>query len=293
MKKGNYLIVITFFSLWVSRFLSDSQEQNLALFLILSLGVLHGAHDIFISKKILREKFKYFRILGNYLLSVAAFAILYALSPPLLMIVFVIFSAYHFGEQHWLERLVKPGLLELFFAFCYGLVILGLLLRINFLETEQILSEMSSFVLSKNLLNFVLGFSSIALIVSSYFLKDSKIQIKKRLPRELAILAVLSVIFISSSLVWGFAVYFVIWHSIPSILSQLRYMEEEVSWKSFFQYLKDSLLYWLTALTGLFVLFYFVKDEKQVLLSVFFPFIAALTFPHALIISKMFKRSQK
>lgn len=293
MNKGNYLIVATFFSLWVSGFLTQSQQQTIALFLILSLGVLHGAHDIFISKKMLKEKFQYFRTLGYYLLSVVSFAILYTLSPPVLIIIFIIFSAYHFGEQHWLEKLEKPSILELFFAFCYGLVILGLLLRINFLETEQILSEMSSFVLSKNLLNLALGFSSIALIISSYFLRNSKVQIKKRLGRELAILAVLTIIFINSSLVWGFAVYFVIWHSIPSILSQLKYMEEEVSWKSFFQYLRDSLLYWLVALTGLFVLFYLVKDEKQLLLSVFLPFIAALTFPHALIISKMFKRKLK
>lgn len=293
MRKGNYLIVATFFSLWISGFLSQSQQQTIAIFLILSLGIIHGAHDIFITKKLLKEKFQYFRILGHYLFSVVSFAILYIYSPPVLMAVFVVFSAYHFGEQHWLENLVKPRVLEIFFAFCYGLVILGLLLRINFPETEKILSEMSSFVLSRDQLNLVLGFSSMALIICSYFLKSSKIQIKKRLGRELVILAVLIVIFISSSLVWGFAVYFVIWHSVPSILSQLRYMEEEVSWKSFFQYLKDSLLYWLTALTGLFVLFYFAKDEQQFLLSIVLPFIAALTFPHALIISQMFKRTPK
>lgn len=293
MKKGNYLIVATFFSLWVSGFLSQLQQQTIALILILSLGIIHGAHDIFITKKLLKEKFQYFRILEHYILSVVSFAILYTFSPLVLIAIFVIFSAYHFGEQHWLEKLVKPVTLEIFFALCYGLVILGLLLRINFSETEQILSEMSSFSLSKNQLNVALGFSSIALIICSYFLRSSRIQIKKRLGRELVILSVLTIIFISSSLVWGFAVYFVIWHSIPSILSQLRYVKEEVSWKSFFQYLKDSLLYWLTALIGLFVLFYFTKDEKQILLSIVLPFIAALTFPHAFIINQMFKRTPK
>lgn len=293
MKIGNYLIVSTFFSLWVSGFLSQAQQETVALFLILSLGIIHGAHDIFITKKLLKEKFQYFRILGHYLLSVVSFVILYMVSPPVLMAVFVLFSAYHFGEQHWLEKLAKPRILEMFFAFCYGLVILGLLLRINFLETEQILSDMSSFVLSKNQLNLALGFSATALFICFWFLRSSKIQIKKRLGRELAILAVLTIIFMSSSLVWGFAVYFVIWHSIPSILSQITYMRDEVSWKSFFQYLKDSLLYWLTALAGLLTLFYMVKDEKQILLSIVLPFIAALTFPHALIISQMFKRTPK
>ncbi|CAM4038169.1 Brp/Blh family beta-carotene 15,15'-dioxygenase [Gillisia limnaea] len=293
MKYGNYLIVATFFSLWMSGFLTQSQQQTIALILILSLGVIHGAHDIFITKKMLKEKFQYFRILGLYLLSVVSFALLYTFSPPVLMAVFVFFSAYHFGEQHWLDTVVKKGILEIGFAFCYGLVIIVLLLRINFLETEQILSEMSSFQLNKNLLNIILGFASIALVVSSWFLKSSRIPIKKRIFRELVVLAVLAVIFSRSSLVWGFAIYFVIWHSIPSILSQLRYMNGKVSWKSFFNYLKDSTLYWLTALTGLLVLFYFARGEKQILLSIFLPFIAALTFPHALIISHMFKRTPK
>lgn len=110
---------------------------------------------------------------------------------------------------------------------------------------------------------------------------------------ELIVLGVLAIIFSSSSLVWGFAIYFVIWHSIPSILSQLIYMKGEISWKSFFQYLKDSVLYWLIALTGLIALFYFFKDDNKIILSIIFPFIAALTFPHALIISHMFKRTPK
>lgn len=293
MKYGNYLIVATFFSLWVSGFLTQSQQQTIALILILSLGIIHGAHDIFITKKMLREKFKFFRILGLYLLSVVFFALLYTYSPSVLIAVFVFFSAYHFGEQHWLDKVVKTGILEIGFAFCYGLFIIALLLRINFSETEQILSEMTSFQPNKNLLNIILGFTSIALVLSSYFLESARILIKKRLLRELVVLAVLAVIFSRSSLVWGFAIYFVIWHSIPSILSQLRFMNDEVSWKSFFYYLKDSILYWLIALTGLFVVFYLAAGENQIILSIILPFIAALTFPHAFIISHMLKRTPK
>ncbi len=290
---GNYLIVATFFSLWVYGFLTPSQQQLIALFSILSLGIIHGAHDIYIAKKMLSKKFRYFKILTYYILSVGSFALLFTISPEILMLVFVFFSAYHFGEQHWLDKIVKPGLVEIVFAFFYGLFILGSLLRINFAETEKILIEISSLELSKNLLNLSLIFSSLALIVCFYFLKSSKIKVKKRLGRELVVLAVLAVIFSHSSLIWGFAVYFVIWHSVPSILSQLRYMKGEVSWQSFFNYLKDSVFYYLTALAGLLLLIYIVKDEVQILLSIVLPFIAALTFPHALIISNMFKRTSE
>lgn len=293
MNYGNYLIIATFFSLWVSGFLSQTQQQTIALSLILTLGIIHGAHDIFIANKILKEKFQFFKVLGPYLLSVVAFALLYIVSPPILITIFVFFSAYHFGEQHWLDKVEQPKILERGYAFCYGLVIIALLLRINFSETELILSEMSSFELNKNLLNLVLSIAGIALIVASFFLKNSRIPIKKRLGMELIVLGVLAIIFSSSSLVWGFAIYFVIWHSIPSILSQLIYMKGEISWKSFFQYLKDSVLYWLIALTGLIALFYFFKDDNKIILSIIFPFIAALTFPHALIISHMFKRTPK
>lgn len=293
MNYGNYLIIATFFSLWLSGFLSHSQQQSVAIFLILSLGIIHGAHDIFLAKKMLKEKFQYARVLGPYLISVFSFGLLYLVSPPLLMAVFVLFSAYHFGEQHWLEKVLKPGMPEIVFAFSYGLVIIALMLRINFSETEQIVREMSWFEINKNLLNIILISGSITLIISSFFLRSGRITLKKRLGREVVVMTVLTIIFIRSSLVWGFAIYFVIWHSIPSILSQLKFMKGEVSWKSFFHYIKDSVWYWLIALSGLFVLFYFFMDNNTILLSIILPFIAALTFPHALIISNMFKRTSE
>lgn len=291
MRIWNYLIVATFFSLWVYGFLTQLQQEMIALFLILTLGIIHGAYDIYISKKLLKGEFSYFKILSGYIFSIISFTVLFKLSPEVLLAVFVIFSAYHFGEQHWLEKVKKPAKAEIAFAFLYGFFILSLLLRINISETEQILNEISALRISEGLYTGLLGSSFILLLAFSYFLRNSRIRIMKRAGRELIILIVLAIIFSRSSLIWGFAVYFVVWHSIPSILSQLHFVKDEISWKSLFSYLKESFFYWIISLAGLLMIFFFIGDEKHLLLSIVLPFIAALTFPHAFIISKMFKRS--
>jgi beta-carotene 15,15'-dioxygenase len=85
---------------------------------------------------------------------------------------------------------------------------------------------------------------------------------------------VFAVIFKVGSLIWGFALYFIFWHSIPSLNDQIRFIYGNYSFNNFKLYLKSALAYWLISLLGIVIV----------------SFLAAITFPHAYVILKMFKK---
>jgi Brp/Blh family beta-carotene 15,15'-monooxygenase len=90
-------------------------------------------------------------------------------------------------------------------------------------------------------------------------------------------------------LIWGFAIYFILWHSIPSIINQVVYLKGEFNWKNFGSYIKTAFAYWLVSLIGIAVLYLLFKDIK-IFNALFFSFLAAITFPHVLVIYFLFKK---
>ena len=107
--------------------------------------------------------------------------------------------------------------------------------------------------------------------------------------RELALLLILGIVFKASSLIWGFTIYFILWHSIPSLLDQITFIFGNLEKKSILKYAIAALPYWLISLIGISVLFLVFKNEKH-FYSLFFAFIAAVTFPHAIVMLKMFTK---
>ncbi|WP_310555632.1 Brp/Blh family beta-carotene 15,15'-dioxygenase, partial [Flavobacterium sp.] len=109
---------------------------------------------------------------------------------------------------------------------------------------------------------------------------------------EVFYLLVFTIIFLSSSLIWGFAIYFIIWHSIPSMIDQIKYLYIDVTFSNFKLYFKSAFFYWIASLFGIAILYYIFKDEK-IFNALFFSFLAAITFPHVLVILKMFGSSKR
>jgi hypothetical protein len=51
--------------------------------------------------------------------------------------------------------------------------------------------------------------------------------------------------------------------------------------------MKTAFPYWLASIIGITIVFFIFKDDT-IFNAIFFSFIAAVTFPHALVINKMF-----
>jgi Brp/Blh family beta-carotene 15,15'-monooxygenase len=289
-----FSIVTSFLGLWITTHVPENFELALGFILIFTFGMIHGSNDLLIINKIF-EKSKYyskFSILTAYLLIVLLAVLVFYLLPALALSLFVLFSAYHFGEQHWEQSFIKcNNSLKLVFYFCYGMLILYLLFTFNDTGVKSIVFEITGFKITnlfKLPILITLGcFIGIALALELY---------SKRLTIEIVLtelfsLLVLAIIFNSSSLIWGFTIYFILWHSIPSLAEQIKFVYGDFKLESTLKYCKSASPYWIISLIGIIVLYTIFSEEKH-FYSLFFAFIAAVTFPHAFVMVKMFSKKK-
>ena len=110
MNKINYYHSLIFFNLCISlsafEFLRDNSLLILSLFLILSLGISHGALDHIKGKKLLKllnyKSTSTFYIL--YVLVGLSVILLWFLFSKILLLIFLIVASYHFGTGRKIEE---------------------------------------------------------------------------------------------------------------------------------------------------------------------------------------------
>ena len=78
-------------------------------------------------------------------------------------------------------------------------------------------------------------------------------------------------------------------YSDASLIEQISYIYGDVKTTSALNYGKAALPYWIISLIGMVILYAIFSSEKQ-FYSLFFAFIAAVTFPHAFVMLKMFSK---
>ena len=289
MKYFNFAIVASFFCLWLDSLLSNDAQIIVGFILILTFGILHGANDLLLIKKIdyNKEQISFQKTLLYYIIVVGLGSLLFWIIPWFALLLFIIVSSYHFGEQQW-ENLEKSSLFKLF-EFMYGLFILMLLFNFNIKEVQEVIQNITSIVVPKNYFTNGLIINSVALVALGIYYSNKLVEFKNRWMLETFYLLVFTVIFRVSSLIWGFAIYFIIWHSIPSIINQINYLNGEVSWNNFRKYIRSAFLYWVISLIGIATLYLLFKDI-EIFNALFFSFLAAITFPHVLVIFILFKK---
>lgn len=294
--KGGYfanlnsgMLVATFFSLWLAVNFESTVEDTLGYLLILSFGILHGANDIkLLQVAAEREKksYKYLHVLFYYIGFVLVVAALFYFIPHIALALFILFSAYHFGEQHWVSKIEGTSLEDILFHTSYGLVVLMLLFSAHQEEVSYIIEKITGVAIVVEY--YIIGsVVSVSLYVLLYIKKVK--QLSNYLILELFYLLVFFIVFNTASLLWAFAIYFIIWHSIPSLSDQIKYLYGDYSKAHLIKYLKSSVIYWLVSVVALILLFIFIKDSVASFLPFLFSFIAAITFPHIFVISKLNK----
>ncbi len=285
----SWIIVATFFCLWLSTTFPDFIQSYMAYSLILTFGVLHGANDIALIVKSKKERAgkQYFKkILFYYILTVFVILLVFVFYPPLALLLFILCSGYHFGEQHFRSKMRSSGLAPFFMYISYGLIILFMIFLIRVNEVSIIIEEVSSLVLSKQLFEAILAVSALIFIVSLFFFWYTK-QLNVKIYEELFYILIFYIIFNTASLLWGFCIYFILWHSIPSLVDQMKYLYGDASKSTFRTYLKSSWLYWLISVLGLGLLFFFFGGDHQFFISILLYFLAAITFPHVIVMSRL------
>ena len=131
MNKINYYHSLIFFNLCIllsafDRFLRDNSLLILSLFLILSLGISHGALDHIKGKKLLKllnyKSTSTFYIL-YVLVALSLIILLWFLFSKILLLIFLIVASYHFGKEDAEFINYDKSNLELIYFFKGSLVI--------------------------------------------------------------------------------------------------------------------------------------------------------------------------
>jgi len=287
----NWLIVLTFFSLWISTMFNDSIQQILAYGFILSVGILHGANDITLINLFTKDKTKkinFYKVLTYYIVAILLILGVFSLYSPLALFLFILISSYHFGEQHLKNKIKDENVFIVPFYFFYGATILFMLFTFNIDKTNLIFEEVIGYLMPDSFFRTGLVIAIIGLVLTFIFLRVQK-NVKLNLIEEVFYLLVLMLVFRVADLLWAFAIYFILWHSIPSLKDQIELLHGEAKIDGFLKYLKTSWVYWLSSILGLVLLYIIFKDDSEFLISILIYFLAAITFPHVIVMSRLEK----
>lgn len=284
-------VIASFLGLWLTSYLSDKNQLVLGFILIFTFGILHGANDlVLISQLENRKKQSFFKILISYIAIVLISALLFTKIPIIALTLFILVSAYHFGEQHW-QDIEKNGnkIITKIFQFNYGLIILLLLFIFNKKEVIEIVFKITTVSIAEKTISIAFFIVLLLFLINTYILYKKSETFKNIIIEQLFYLVLLCLIFKVSSLIWGFTIYFIFWHSIPSLNDQIRFLYGKYSFTNFKKYFKSAFLYWIISLVGISIL-YFISKDLIIFDALFFSFLASITFPHAIVILKMFKK---
>ena len=169
------------------------------------------------------------------------------------------------------------------FYTIYGALIFFLIFTLQCDEVVVVIDRISGYTLTYELFLYPCIGLGITLIIWILFVK----QLRIFFINECLLLLLLGGLFSVGSLLFAFAFYFVVWHSLPSLKEQLIYLHGDFNLKSFFKYFKSSFIYWIAALVSLFLVYRYVDFKADYFMPLFFSFLAAITFPHTIVIGMM------
>ena len=282
----NFMLFFTFFLFWVSIQFGEVVEDFIAYIMVISVGILHGANDLLIlstkeqkDKKLIKNLFIY---IGIILLCV----VIYLFSSFVAIVLFVVLSAYHFGEEHLSHKINVNFVFNAVYFLSYGLFIFALLFYQSMSDVDVIMTELTGRTFSKIQIEITLIVSAIFLSAGSVYLIIMKRNESVLFLREFLYLVLLFLVFNTSSLILGFAIYFILWHSIPSIIHQIEFISGSLNKRNVIAYVKKALIYWVISIVGLLVL-YQLLPEIKLLATVVFVILFAVTAPHTWVMHRM------
>ena len=284
-KSESKTLFITLICTVLGFFVPKAILNVIAVLNVLTIGIIHGANDLYLVTKSIKTSNKISFKLTFFIYTVFILVMVFALYqyPIVGLIFFVLISSFHFGEQQWYNKSAISSTSGNIFYFFYGVLLFSILFISNFNETQSIINEISSFIITKELLYYALIISTIILI----FLFLRKInRYKNQLLFQTLSLIFISFLFITNDLFWSFSVYFVLWHSLPSLNEQSHELFPHEKNK-IYKYLIFALPYWLLAIFGLTISYFYIENTGLSIISTFFAFLASITIPHVFVIFLM------
>ena len=285
----DFKIIFTVFLFWFSIQFGEIVEDAVAYFMVLSLGIIHGANDLLILEKNERNSKRLLKSIAGYLGLIVICVVSFFVSPFISLMVFIFISSYHFGEQQFEHKMGGSDWLNFSIYCIYGLLIFLMLFNENVADVDLIVFDLTGKVFSERIISIALVMTLILLIALFLFGFIKKYNFKMNIFKELGYLVLLYLVFRTTSLILGFAIYFIFWHSIPSIIDQTKYISGKVSKRSFLKYFKTASPIWIVSICALIGIYMYL--DKRFFSSAIFLILFAVTVPHAWVMYRMKKNT--
>jgi len=285
-----YFFFFSFSLFWWSENINLFFTIPVCFFLILTIGISHGALDHIKGRKILNS-YKIDNILIFYFsyIIVSIFILLFwFFLPTVTLSIFLLVASYHFGKED--SEIMKPreSILLKFIFFMKGSLIISAPLFFQFEETVVIFELLNfniKYLLFLNNEGVIKVFFYSSLLSNLYFLlgKESLRNSSRFIFFDLFSINLLY--YLLSPLV-AFTLYFCFTHSFRHSVSLINQLDKNSFRKGFKKFTKKAIP--LTIITAILFLFavYFLKNYyvlDAAISKVIFIGLASLTFPHILL----------
>ena len=274
----------------VSYLLSVNYQDIIGFTLVLSVGLIHGANDLLIIKKNSKftSNYSQFKPFFTYIGVVFLGFTFFYFFPSLALATFIIVSIYHFGEQHLeaipITRSLKNNY-RVISIVSHGIILFTIIFMNNINTVNNVFLSFKINFLSYNTLNIILITASIVYISTLFINKH----LTSFIFSEILFFVLFYFLSLSSTLILCFSVYFIFFHSILSIKDQVKYIYGSNDSNSLKRYLLNSMPYFILAIIFLILFYNYTEIDNSDLLPIIFTFLAAITFPHVIIIEKMYR----
>ncbi len=289
MTKINYKHSLVFFisCIFISSFdyLRSNSFYFICFFLILILGVSHGALDNIKGKKLIKiyriNNIAYFYLI--YVLFGLGIITLWILIPSGLLLLFLVIASYHFGKEDS-EFIYKKNEESFFLKTFKGSIIIISPLLFNKEKTLEIFSSIN-FDLSNSL--FIKDEILVALLIVSFFSNLILSYKKNYYEKSILFMDFFSIVTLNIFFnpLLAFTIYFCFLHSFRHSIKLVFELNKNFK-KGALLFIKKALP--LTIITGIIFLvaLYFLQYEfklNESINMVIFIGLASLTFPHILL----------
>jgi len=270
-------------------FLTQQENDTLLwgwFFLVMAtIGIPHGAIDHLIYHKKTSTRTGLLKFLYVYLGIMIIYLVCWWILPVTALILFLIMSAYHFGQANFIPIKVERNktLLYLNTGFFY----LAVILFGDFERTSEILTSMVDIQFFHPYSNAII----LTLFVSSSILIA-------RLPAQtkyyyLIELSMLGFILYQMPLLLAFITYFGFWHALPSLMEEFDKITVVVTGNKALFFVKQLLPFSAISLVGITLILVFAYDwltEKELTL-LFFVMVSLISAPHIWIMNRFLETS--
>lgn len=304
LNKISFIDKIRYFNLMVGAALAIAHQLGdvalwvdysfFALFLVV-LGIPHGAIDHFVVARIEQKNgrtFSFLRFLAVYLLQMALYAILWIFFPALSLLLFLVLSAWHFGQSD-----IQPAPTHILWGL--GQLISGALILFYILLREPLLTAniikritrgnqaFSDFWRSAVNYQAVIMFGILFFVVLIFIWAQKTEPIRIPSTHFLRGFLLLLIIYFLP-LLPAFALYFGGWHAVNTFQHISQFLKQD---NTLIDLWKKTMLFTLFAFLFM-ILVGFVWWKSYAYLDplpVIFVFISIITLPHLLVMHKMFQ----